>query len=166
MAEVEDPTALLVMALRDLYDGENALAGWLPSVRDNIADRALAAIVEEDHARSERQRSELGAILGALGEMPGGPPNIWLRAILDDARNDIAKVAPGPLLDIALTGALRKGKQSERVSYETAIGLAALLGHAHAERTLRAIRDEEAAADAALADVLERLCERKPTSLN
>ena len=30
MAEVETPTALLVMALRDLYDGENALAGWLP----------------------------------------------------------------------------------------------------------------------------------------
>ena len=162
MAEVEDPTALLVMALRDLYDGENALAGWLPSVRDNIADPGLAAIVDEDHARSERQRGELGAILGGLGEMPGGPPNIWLRAILDDARNDIAKIAPGPLLDIALTGALRKGKQSERVSYETAIGLAALLRRDEAERILRTIRDEEAAADGALAEVLERLCEREP----
>jgi ferritin-like metal-binding protein YciE len=158
MAEVETPTALFVMALRDLYDGENALAGWLPSVRENIEDADLAAIVGEDHERSERQRSDLAGILRALGEMPGGPPNIWLRGILDDARNDIATIASGPLLDIALTGALRKGKQSERVSYETAVGLATMLGLDDAARMLRTICDEEAATDAALAEVLERLC--------
>ena len=146
MAEVETPTALLVMALRDLHEGETALAGWLPAVRDSIADEGLAALVDEDHQRSERQRGDLASILDALGEMPGGPPNIWLRGILDDARNDMATIAAGPLLDIALAGALRKGKQSERVSYETAVGLAGLLGLNEAARILRTIRDEEAAA--------------------
>jgi ferritin-like metal-binding protein YciE len=85
-----------------------------------------------------------------------GAPNIWLRAILDDADRDTENVEKGNLLDIALVGAIRKAKQAERVSYETAMALAANLGGADTA-TLEATRDEEAAADGALADCLVRL---------
>ena len=71
---------------------------------------------------------------------------------------DAATIAAGPLRDIAITGALRKAKQSERVSYETALALADLLGLDEAAATLTTIRDEEQAADEALADILQRLC--------
>jgi ferritin-like metal-binding protein YciE len=44
------------------------------------------------------------------------------------------------------------------VSYETALALADLLGLDEAAATLTTIRDEEQAADEALADILQRLC--------
>ena len=71
-------------------------------------------------------------------------------------------IAAGPLRDIALVGALRKAKQSERVSYETAIALARALGLGDAAATLETIRDEEHAADAALAGLLTALCRELP----
>ncbi len=162
MAEVESGTSLLLMALSDLFDGEAAMAGRLPTVRGHARDAELIAIIANDQTNSDRQRHELAAITHSLGQAPGGPPNIWLRAILDDADSDAETIAPGPLLDIALTGALRKGKQSERVSYETAIGLAEALGLDDAAQSLRTIRDEEAATDDALAAVLEKLCRALP----
>ena len=86
MAEVKDPTALLVMAVRDLYDGESALAGRLASIRENASDPDFAAFIAADAERSTRQREQLATIARSLGEAPGGQANIWLRAILDDAR--------------------------------------------------------------------------------
>ena len=157
MAEVATTEALLVMALQDLHDGEAALSERLPDVEGSARDQALKTLIAEDRSRSEGQRDRLRALLREMGEDQGDSPNIWLRAVLDDAANDAATVAAGPLRDIALTGALRKGKQSERVSYETAIALAARLGMAEAAETLRGIRDEEQAVDEALAQVLERL---------
>jgi ferritin-like metal-binding protein YciE len=158
MAEVEDARALLVMALRDLHDGEAALTERLPEVHGNARDSGLRQVLEADRARSADQQTRLEPIASALGEQAGGATNIWLRAILDDADNDARTIAEGPLRDIALTGALRKAQQSERVSYETALALAERLDMAEAAATLRAIRDEEQAADEALARVLSRLC--------
>lgn len=157
MAEVETPAALLVMALQDLLDGEAALVERLPDVEGSAREDGLKALIAEDRSRSEGQRDTLRTLLRELGEDDGDSPNVWLRAILDDAANDAATIAAGRLRDIALTGALRKAKQAERVSYETALALAAQLGMGEAAETLRRIRDEEQAADDALAKGLERL---------
>lgn len=157
MAEVETTAALLVMALRDLLDGEAALVRRLPDVEGSARDRALKTLIADDRSRSEGQRDTLRALLAGLDEGEGDSPNIWLRAILDDAGNDARTIAAGPLRDIALTGALRKAKQAERVSYETAVALAAQLGMGEAADRLHRIRDEEQAVDEALAEVLERL---------
>lgn len=157
MADVESAPALLVMALQDLLDGERALAERLPNVAGASRDAGLKTLIEEDRARSRCQGERLSTMLAALGESEGDSPNIWLRAILDDADNDAESIAAGPWRDIALTGALRKAKQAERVSYETALALARHLGHEQAEGSLRESRDEEQAADDALARILDRL---------
>lgn len=158
MADVEDARGLLVMAVQDLADGEAAMVERLPRVRGHARDPELQRILAEDAARSAVQGETLAKIAGGLGVEPRDAPNIWLRAILDDADDDAETIAAGPLRDIALTGAIRKGKQSERVSYETAIALAERLQMDEAAAALGTIRDEEAAADAALAEALRRLC--------
>lgn len=157
MAEVQTPEALLVMALQDLLDGEAALVGRLPDVEGSARDPAFKALIAEDRRRSEGQRDTLRTLLRQFGEGEGDSPNIWLRAILDDAGNDARTIVAGPLRDIALVGALRKGKQSERVSYETALALAEQLGMSDAAEALRGIRDAEQAADDGLAEALHRL---------
>lgn len=157
MAEVDTMQGLLVMALQDLHDGECAMAERLGEVRENTADEGLSTIVERDTGRSEQQRDQMAAMLRELGEEPGEAENIWLRAILDDADGDAETIARGPLRDIALAGALRKGKQSQRVSYETAIALARKLAMEDAAATLSRMAEGAEETDTALAEGLTRL---------
>lgn len=156
MAEVDTREALLINALQDLHDAEGVMAERLPKIADQTSDEAARALFDEDAVQSAEQQRKIATLLERREAKVEGASNIWLRAILDDADRDTETVEKGPLLDIALIGAIRKGKQAERVSYETAIALASSLGNSDAP-TLEAIRDEEAATDAALADMLPRL---------
>lgn len=153
MSETKSPQQLLIVALQDLHDAERAWTERLPDLGQK-AGQALGRFIAEERVRAARQKVWLERLLDALDASPSGPPNIWLRAILDDAERDAATIEAGPLRDIALTGAFRKAKQSERVSYETAIGLADALDDSGAAESLIIIRDEEARADAALAGLL------------
>lgn len=157
MAQVASAGALLLMALRDLYDAEAALAERLPVVLAHASFHNFKQFIEADRERSVRQHADLDRLTRALGGDPDGEPCVWMRAVLDDSDNDAATIAAGPLRDIALVGALRKGKQAERVSYETALALAERLDLADAAATLRTIRDEEQAADETLAALLVQL---------
>ena len=157
MSEVKDAQALLVMALQDLHDGEAALVERLPEVRGSACDLGFRRFIDADRARSERQRGQVAGLTRALDAEPQDEPNIWQRAILDDAANDARTIISGHLRDIALIGALRKAKQAERVSYETAIALAKALKLRDGAGMLTAIRDEEQAADEELASLLKQL---------
>ena len=157
MAQIDTPRGLLAMALRDLLDAETALMERLPFVLSHANDGAFQAFIAADQKRSIKQRDRLEALVRSLGAELKTEPCVWMRAVLDDADNDAATIAAGRWRDVALVGALRKGKQSERVSYETALALAEHLGLNDAAATLRTIRDEEAAADKTLAALLRAL---------
>lgn len=151
MTNTHTSEQLLIVAMQDLADAEQAWCERGAELRDGSGAR-VAAFLDGDVARSAAQRERLVALIEALGAKVAGDANIWLRAILDDAARDIASTAAGPLRDTALIGAFRKGKQAERVSYETAMALAERVGVEAAG--LRRCRDEEAAADAELAELL------------
>ena len=156
MGDVSSAKGLLLTAVQDLYDGEKAVVERLSALREHVADAALGDFLEADRSRSREQVQRLETIACGLANEPEGAPNIWLRAILDDAERDTGTIARGLLLDIALVGAMRKAKQAERVSYETAIAVAEALGRAGDARSLQQSRDEEARADAELERLLYR----------
>ena len=145
------------MAVQDLHDGECAMVERLGQVQDHVADAGMQDIVEDDAQRSARQRDALAQIAHESGAQTGDTTNIWLRAILDDADNDADTIARGPLRDIALAGALRKGKQSQRVSYETAIALARKLDLGEAADTLDGMAQATQSTDTALAERMRQL---------
>lgn len=157
MAEVETPPALLLMAVQDLHDGERAMADRLGTVRGHCSDAAMQSLLDRDERESADRKAVLAALARDLEPDPEDAENIWLRAILDDAANDAETIARGPVRDIALAGALRKAKQSQRVSYETALALARDLGMAEAAAQFAAMIASAEAADAALAAALQRL---------
>lgn len=156
MAKTSTTPELLIVALQDLNDGEYAVVDRISSFAAGVSP-ALARFIHDERERATRQYARLKKALAALGAPPTDAPNIWLRAELDDAARDYETIVPGALRDIALVGAFRKAKQSERVSYETAIGLAAVTGNAGLEASLLLCRDEEVAADATLARLLQDL---------
>lgn len=152
MAKTETTAELLVVAMQDLNDGEHAVIDRLPFFENDIS-AGLSSYLSDERERAARQSARLEASLSALNASATDAPNIWLRAVLDDATRDYETIVPGPLRDIALVGAFRKGKQSERVSYETAVGLAKVTNDPDLATSLQICRDEEASAD----DELERL---------
>lgn len=154
MAEIIDGQGFLLTAVQDLYDAECAMIERLPAIAEYVSDPTLARLLADDVARSREQAERLAGIARDLGDEPKGPANIWLRAILDDADRDIRSTAAGVLLDIALVGAIRKGKHAERVSYETAIALADALSRAEDSQLLQASRDEEERTDSGLQRLL------------
>ena len=152
----DTPKALLIVALQDLHDAETAWTERAGGLQHGASYRISAYLAEE--ARCARtQADRLAALLTQLGGDCDGAPNIWLRAILDDAARDADTILAGPLRDIALVGAFRKGKHAERVSYETAIGLARRLGLDDVAQALSVSRDEEARTDASLLNLLDTL---------
>lgn len=161
MADTDTPTALLLVALQDLHDAEMAWVQRAAALQRDASYR-ISAYLADEMRQARTQAERLVGLIGALGGGAEGPPNIWLRAILDDAARDAATIAAGPLRDIALVGAFRKGKQAERVSYETAIGLARRMNLDAMLPPLVASRDEEARTDAALVLLLDTIVRDLP----
>ena len=161
MAKTGTAHELLIVALQDLNDGEHAVAARIVSIARKVSPGLARYMIDERH-RAARQSARLEAALKAFDAPATDAPNLWLRAELDDAARDSKTIVPGPLRDIALVGAFRKAKQSERVSYETAVGLAKVTGQTGLARTLRLCRDEEAEADATLALLLQDLLAEVP----
>lgn len=156
MADTDTPRALLIVALQDLHDAETAWIERSGELQRNASYRIATYLAEEARV-AQAQAERLTSAIAALDGDVHGPPNIWLRAILDDAARDADTIAPGPPRDTALVGAFRKGKQAERVSYETAIGLARRMNLDDLVRTLTVSRDEEARTDAALVLLLDAI---------
>jgi ferritin-like metal-binding protein YciE len=152
MTRTASAAALLHAAIQDLHAGKRLQAGRLPALADAAGD-PLAALLRAEADRAAAQ----AARLEATGLDPSGPANLWMAGILDDATRDSRSHQPGRLLDIALVGAVRKGKAAEIVSGETALALAAETGDAAIAAAVRANYDEEVAADRALRALLGAL---------
>lgn len=153
MTKTSSRAALLHVAVQDLHAGKRAQADRLPPLADAVRDPALRDLVRAEAARVAAQAARLAR---AGGDM-GGPANLWIAGILDDADRDAGSHLPGPLLDVALLGAIRKAKAAEIVSSETAIALARAEGLAAIEAAVTANRTEEAASDRVLWERLEVL---------
>lgn len=153
MTRTASRSALLHVAIQDLHAGKRMQADRLPALADAARDPALKAIAS---TQAERAAAQAARLEDAGGDM-SGPVNLWMKGILDDAERDARSHEPGPLLDIALTGAFRKAKAAEMVSSETAIAIARALGLGELEAAVTRNREEEAAADHALRDRLAAL---------
>lgn len=149
MTQTSSAAALLHAAVQDLHAAKRWQVERLPALAD-AAGEALAALIRDEAARADAQAGRIEA----SGVNTDGPANLWMAGVLDDAERDARSHQPGRLRDIALVGALRKGKAAEIVSDDTALALAKEIGdHALAE-VVAANRAEEIATDRALATLL------------
>lgn len=157
MSETATATELLIVAVQDLSDGAQAWTEHAVALRKATGDRLLSSNITAFVRSAEAAIKTLKAITDDLGAPSRDARNLWLRAELDDAARDAATIVSGPLRDIALIGAFRKAKQSERVSYETAVLLARRLTLGAAAQELAELRNEAGEADRALARMQKSL---------
>ena len=151
MAQVDSARGLLVEALQDLADAARALAERGGALAAAVGEENLRGLIQVDVNGAEDEAATLAGLLAELDAEADGAANLWLRAILDDGCRDTETEAPGRWRDVAVAGALRKGKQAQRVSYETAMALATHEGAAGMAATLEGLRNRAARMDALLA---------------
>ena len=152
MTLIASRAALLHTAVQDLHAGKVDAAKRLPGLADAARDPALVELFRREAGQASAQADRLSR----LGDMAGAP-NLWMAGILDDAERDAQQTEPGPLLDVALIGAVRKAKAAEIVSSETAIALAEALGETAIAAAVRQDRAEEIESDRLLKTALARL---------
>ena len=157
MAEVESAEDLLINALQDLRAAEVVLADRLPRVTKKACDDKLVAIFSGYAEQANNAAAPLAEAIERLGGDVEGAANIWMTAVLKDAKRDTKTVARGDMLDVALVGALRKGAQAARVSYETAIALAKAVVDEEAGNIVTGLRDAHNRVDDDLAALLAPL---------
>ena len=150
MATITSRAALLHAAVQDLHAGKRDATQRLDRLADKADLRALTMLLRAEVARARDQVARLDE----AGVNGGGQPNLWMAGILDDAERDGRQTAPGPLLDVALVGAVRKAKAAEIVSSETAILLARALDETAIGAAVAANREEEVDTDRALRSLL------------
>jgi ferritin-like metal-binding protein YciE len=153
MSKTSSKAALLHIAAQDLHAGKLLLHDHLPALAESMTDAAFRKVIEAEAGLAETQAQRLST---AAGDM-AGPSNLWMTGILDDADRDASSHQPGPILDVALIGAIRKAKAAEIVSSETAIALASETGQTAILAAVTANRDEEIATDRALKERLHAL---------
>lgn len=152
MTQTASAAGLLHAAVQDLHAAKRLQAERLPPLAQ-AAGPDLAALIKAESVRAEVQ----AARIERAGVDTSGPANLWMTGILDDADRDARSHQAGRLRDIALVGALRKGKAAEIVSGDTALALAAETGNAALADMVRANREEEVATDRELKALLGEL---------
>lgn len=157
MTQISSRASLLHTAIQDLHAGKVDAAKRLPALADHARDPALAALLRDEADRAKRQAGRLAAAAGT-----DDPTNLWMEGILEDAERDTRQTEPGPLLDIALIGAVRKAKAAEIVSSETAIALAEALDDETLRTAVGANRAEEIEGDRGLKKLLVAIVQKTP----
>ena len=154
MPEVSSLHALMVTCLRDLRAGEEETLKRFPAVINAVRDPATQLAMQQ-RLSDARERASLLDDLGRTLEIdPMGDENIWMDGMLTDAEGDMTTEEPGPLLDLALIGAVRKMVNASLVSYETAVAVSDRLQLADAAATFRTAQKHEHDAEQALCAAL------------
>jgi ferritin-like metal-binding protein YciE len=150
LAKVTSLQALMIECLRDLRAGEADTLDRFPAVVDAVTDARAAGALRRRLSDARHRAESLDTLGEKLGTEAGGEDNIWMRGMIDDAEGDMQTEEPGPLLDLALIGAVRKMVNASLVSYETAIAVADRLGNADASAAFTAARGQEEEAEQSL----------------
>jgi ferritin-like metal-binding protein YciE len=152
VSETSTDTDLLRTCVQDLYAGCSAFARKFPAITTRAETREQRADFEQlaNLAEARGRRLEL------VAEATGGPDNLWMAGMLDDAVRDTQTIASGRLLHIALIGAVRKMLVAELVSVETAIVLARKLAYEKLINALRTNHTELRYLDNSLSSALQR----------
>ena len=149
MTQTSSAASLLHAAMQDLHAAKRLQVERFPGIAEAAGER-LAALIAREIALAGEQAQRIEA----AGVDTAGPKNLWMAGVLDDAERDARSHQAGRLRDIALIGAVRKGKAAEIVSDETALALAYATGDQAIAAVVTASRDEEIASDRALKALL------------
>ena len=150
MSKTDSKKGLLQSCIQDLHAARQVAIERLTCIAGEAGDELAGQLRDLRQAfRDEAERME------ATDISLEGPENLWMAGIMEDAERDTRSVERGPLLDIALIGAVRKGVAADAVSIETAVAVARSLDRGDLAEQLQVMRERAKASDEALRALLQ-----------
>jgi ferritin-like metal-binding protein YciE len=140
--ESPDGQELLVTELKEIFSAESQLSKVMPKLSKNVESEKLKRMVEQRLEESERICSDIESALEELDESPGRTKNTAAEGLINDARERIQEIEPGPALDAVLIGSLQKTEHYCIAAWGTAKAYAAAMGQRGAARAMeRAVKE-------------------------
>jgi ferritin-like metal-binding protein YciE len=140
--ESPDGKQLLVLELQEIHSAETQLARTLPRLTKAVESDHLRQMFEERLTEGEQIVADIETALEELEESPGRKKNIAAEGLINDAREHIQEIEPGPALDAVLIGAMQKTEHYCIAAWGTARALAEATSQATAARAMsRALKE-------------------------
>ena len=154
--EALDGSELLVLELQEIHSAENQLSRVLPRLAKAAESETLRQKLEERLAEGERVLQEVDSALEELDESPGRKKNVAAEGLINDAREHVQEIQPGPALDAVLIGAIQKTEHYCIAAWGTAKALGQALGHTSVVRAMERALKEGKAFDEELTQLAEK----------
>jgi ferritin-like metal-binding protein YciE len=153
--ESPDGTGLLVLELQEIHSAESQLSRALPRMSKAAQAESLRQLLEQRQERGERLLSEIDSALEEMDESPGRKKNVAAEGLVNDVREHIQEIAPGPALDAVLIGAIQKTEHYCIAAWGTAKALASALDQESVVESMERAIDEGKSFDEELTEIAE-----------
>jgi ferritin-like metal-binding protein YciE len=154
--ESPDGTELLVLELQEIHSAESQLARVLPRLVKAVESEKLQEILELRLEQGERLIGEIEAALDEMEETPGRKKNVAAEGLINDAREHVQEIAPGPALDAVLIGAVQKTEHYCIAAWGTSKSLAQATGQKTVVSSMERALKEGKAMDEQLTQLAEK----------
>jgi ferritin-like metal-binding protein YciE len=140
--ESPDANELLVMELQQIHSAESQLSRVLPRLGKAVQSDSLRGMLDQRLQEGERIIAEIESALEESEESPGRKRNVAAEGLINDAREHVQEIEPGPALDAVLIAGLQKTEHYCIAAWGTARALAKAVGQKSAERAMqRALKE-------------------------
>jgi ferritin-like metal-binding protein YciE len=134
--ESPDVTQLLVLELQEIHSAESQLSRVLPRLTKAVESEKLQAMLDERLKQGERLIQEVESALEEMDESPGRKKNVAAEGLINDAREHVQEVEPGPALDAVLIAAVQKTEHYCVAAWGTSRSLAQAVGQKTVVRSM------------------------------
>ncbi len=137
-----DATELLVLELQEIHSAENQLSRVLPRLAKAAESQKLAGMLEQRLEQGERLIKDIESVFDEMDASPGRKKNVAAEGLINDAREHVQEIEPGPALDAVLIGAIQKTEHYCIAAWGTARSLAQAVGQKTTSQTMeRALKE-------------------------
>ena len=154
--ESPDGAELLVLELQEIHSAESQLARVLPRLVKAVESEKLQEILELRLEQGERLIKEIESAFDEMDESPGRKKNVAAEGLINDAREHVQEIAPGPALDAVLIAALQKTEHYCIAAWGTSKSLAQATGQKSVVTSMERALKEGKALDEQLTQLAEQ----------
>jgi ferritin-like metal-binding protein YciE len=154
----ESPNAgeLLVLELQQIHSAETQLARALPRLAKTAESQKLKQMLDQRLEQGERLIEEIDSVFEELEESPGRRKNVAAEGLINDAREHVQEVAPGPALDAVLIASIQKTEHYCIAAWGTARSLAEATQQQTAVKAMERALKEGKTMDEQLTELAEK----------
>lgn len=154
--ESPDASELLLLELQEIYSAENQLSRVLPRAIKAAESEKLQQLLEQRVKEGERIIEALNIAFDEMEESPGRKKNVAAEGLINDMREHMQEIEPGPALDAVLIGAIQKTEHYCIAAWGTSRSLAQALGEKTTVKAMEAALKSGRALDEQLTKLAEQ----------